>query len=180
MWAINWGDAPTWLAAVFAALAGVIAYRLYQVESKRDQKADDLQAKRDEEALKWQASVCAAWYDTEDHQIEDGALVPVWGVRVVNGSPVPIRQVEVILFRVKPHDDLRVVLTARPSWWMTVGEAATYAKEPGTRGTTRRRLPRIGSVPSGGGASGCCRRASTSSPSRPTARTSLTMKTAST
>jgi hypothetical protein len=96
VWRINWGDAPTWVAAFFALLAGLVAYRLYRVESRRDNLALKLQSQRDDEALRWQASVCAAWYGNEDgqggtfvEQIMTGGL----GVYLINGSSVPIYDV---------------------------------------------------------------------------------------
>jgi len=69
------GDLPTWIAAIAAIVAGTIAYRVYKIESGRDQRAAL-------SARSAQASQIAAWYGlNEDDQ---------WGGFLRNRSELPV------------------------------------------------------------------------------------------
>lgn len=72
------GDLPTWIAAIAAIVAGIIAYRVYKIESGRDQQAA-LNTRRA------QASQIAAWYGLGESDKWGGFLrsrseLPVYNV----------------------------------------------------------------------------------------------------
>lgn len=115
MLAPDWGDVPTWAGAIFtglgflaAGVAGFVAYKIYGVESQRDAVAAELQRLRDEEAIRAQASVVAAWYSGERRDHLDVLGNPTrgwytaWGVWIANGSPVPIYDIRVDFYYSDP------------------------------------------------------------------------------
>ncbi|MEU7855218.1 hypothetical protein [Nonomuraea sp. NPDC049141] len=80
----DWGDIPTWCAAVLALVAGWVAYRLFKIESGRDEKAR-------EEARRAQAVKVAAWFADSP----DGGEEFVPGALIRNASDLPIYNVHV-------------------------------------------------------------------------------------
>ncbi|GAB4049689.1 hypothetical protein GCM10028775_19110 [Catellatospora paridis] len=106
MWTVDWGDAPTWLAFLAASLAGFTAYKVYGVESRRDETAAKLQAQRDDDAIRSQASVVAAWYTRRAYEVTaPGAGTETrhgWGVAIANGSGVPVYDVQVDFYFSSP------------------------------------------------------------------------------
>lgn len=69
-------------AVVAAVAAGVIAHRVYKIESKREGllELDRLQA---------QASQIAAWFEVGEVQLGPGS-VSKWGARINNASQLPV------------------------------------------------------------------------------------------
>jgi hypothetical protein len=86
-----WGDIPTWLATIAATAAGVVAYRVYQIEARRDLISKD-------ERRAAQAAKIAAWYGSQRQNmtLTIGSSVqtrpmpePVWGAFLRNASDLP-------------------------------------------------------------------------------------------
>ena len=91
----NWGDIPTWLATFAAIAAGLVAYRVYQVEAQRDRLAE-------EERKGAQAAKIAAWYGSQSHTVTTRignsvqtypAMKPKWGAFLRNASDLPVYDV---------------------------------------------------------------------------------------
>src|SRR5688572_24776488 len=68
---------------LLAGIAGWVAYRLFKVESLRDQKAEEFRREQAEEKKQDQAAKVGLWYD-----IDAGKMV------VLNASSLPIYAVE--------------------------------------------------------------------------------------
>jgi hypothetical protein len=84
----DWGDIPTWVAAVAAIGAGIIAYRVYWISAGDRRSA--------------QAARVAAWYGLWQHGsvtpnvfMEHPAPEPAWGAFLRNASDLPVYDVVV-------------------------------------------------------------------------------------
>src|SRR5687767_8359389 len=77
----------TTMAAVLAGVAGAVAYRLYKVESLRDQEARDERRARLAGQRQGQASKVCGWYHfRSDEPAKDGSPHYSYGVHVLNTS----------------------------------------------------------------------------------------------
>jgi hypothetical protein len=119
---VQWGDVPGWITAVAtllafggAAYAAVVAKRLYDTEVNRDQARDDA-------ARKEQAARVSAWVDTEtrpgpvkppklkafgETEPARDTTLRVAVVKILNGSELPIYDVEVRFEQDHPGQALR-------------------------------------------------------------------------
>lgn len=110
--AVQWGDVPTWVSAagtvmalIFAAVAAVMAKRVYTIESRRDQQNEIDRRERDEQKRAEQASRVSAWYAAE--KAESGELT--WGAVIRNASELPVYDVNVEYYFLKDqHSQMRV------------------------------------------------------------------------
>lgn len=93
----NWGDIPTWLATTAATAAGIVAYRVYQIEAHRDRLSE-------KERRSAQAAKVAAWYGSRQRDVTLGigdsvqthtVPQPVWGAFLRNASDLPVSDVTV-------------------------------------------------------------------------------------
>jgi hypothetical protein len=93
----DWGDIPTWLATIAATAAGVVAYRVYRIEARRDQVSD-------QERRSMQAGKVAAWYGSREQKVTQRMPnsvqtyilpEPVWGAFLRNASDLPVSDVVV-------------------------------------------------------------------------------------
>ena len=112
----NWGDVPTWVAAVTtflafvaAAFAGLVAYELLKVESGRDLKAEQERTERRDAERRGQASKVAAWYGTWLSPVtySGGAnsgipATPGSGAVIRNASDLPVYDVSIVYFLANP------------------------------------------------------------------------------
>jgi hypothetical protein len=122
--ATDWGDFPTWLAFLAAVVAGLVGYRLYRVESARDertdkdrqlaaedrrlaaedrQRAEDDRRAQTEERRRSQADEVAAWFDSitpthADRFNRDGWII--YGAMIRNASNLPIYDLRAIFFSI--------------------------------------------------------------------------------
>ncbi len=92
----QWGDVPTWInaitttfALVAAAVAAMVAYRLYQIESSREARTAEDRESVAEGRRRAQANKVAAWFDSKD------AASKVWGAVIRNASDLPIFDIQV-------------------------------------------------------------------------------------
>lgn len=86
-----WGDIPTWIAAVAAIGAGIIAYRVYWISAEDRRSA--------------QAARVAAWYGLWQHEavlkmmpntfLKNRPPEPAWGAFLRNASDLPVYDVTV-------------------------------------------------------------------------------------
>lgn len=81
---LEWGDVPTWLAAlggigalIAASIAALMSYRLFKVESERDHNAQEREQRT-------QADRIAAWL------VHDGDGLDDWAIQIQNDSNVPV------------------------------------------------------------------------------------------
>ena len=98
----DWGDIPTWIAAVAAIGAGVIAYRVY--------------AESVEERRSAQASKIAAWYGYKTESVIDTSRVqpihvekPIWGAFLRNASDLPVYDVTVDFYSPDSDDSAHTI-----------------------------------------------------------------------
>jgi hypothetical protein len=91
---VDWGDAPTWLAALLAGIAGIVAYKVYRVESARDERAEAAQRERDAEQRRSQAIQISGWYNIKSFGPRDLAG-SAWRAQVFNGSDQPVYDVRI-------------------------------------------------------------------------------------
>jgi hypothetical protein len=85
-----WGDLPTWIAAIAAIGAGIIAYQLYRI-SEDDRRSA-------------QAAKVAAWYGSRQQTVmqrQEGSVqshpvsAPIWGAYLRNASDLLVYDVKV-------------------------------------------------------------------------------------
>ena len=95
--AVQWGDVPTWIGAVAtvgalagAAVAAGIAYRLYRIESTRDQEAAN-------ERRRAQATRISGWYGltTYREDLPRSKSRQFWKATVRNASDLPVYDVRI-------------------------------------------------------------------------------------
>jgi hypothetical protein len=103
----DWGDVPTWAAAVFALIAGLIAWRafvvsqrayrvahqIYQIESERDERAAEERRERDKAERRAQADKVATWLGRAAPAT--GVEPRVVGANIKNASDLPVYDVAV-------------------------------------------------------------------------------------
>jgi arabinogalactan oligomer/maltooligosaccharide transport system substrate-binding protein len=102
---IHWGDAPTWLGVVLAAVGGFVALRLYVREADRDERAAEERRARDLEARRAQAALISAWYDIQEQEYRsnlDGEMRYTyrWGAYLRNASELPVYEVKIDFYAV--------------------------------------------------------------------------------
>jgi hypothetical protein len=56
------GDVPTWVGAILAGVAGVAAFRVYLIESRRDQQTEKERRAREDDVRRAQAMRVVAWF----------------------------------------------------------------------------------------------------------------------
>ena len=85
---IDWGDVPTALALLAALIAGYVGYRIYKVESERDQNA----ALERRSAQAARVSLWIEYVDVEGEVLseEPHHSEPFWQVTIRNGSDLPV------------------------------------------------------------------------------------------
>jgi hypothetical protein len=97
---VDWGDVPGWIQAgatvallVAAVIAGVLASRIYKIESARDRRYA-------EERQKDQASLVSAWVERRDSALllGEGAAGPGHFLILKNASVLPVYDVSVRYF----------------------------------------------------------------------------------
>ena len=86
--AIDWGDAPTWLATAGAITAAFFAYKAVGIESGRDEQ-------RREAERSAQASAVAAW---GTDQLIASSTGWTGGIRIQNASAVPVYEARVTIY----------------------------------------------------------------------------------
>lgn len=100
--AVEWGDVPTWVNAAVTGAALWAAYRavkasgqMLKIEQKRDAKrdAEDRDRRQQAEAAE-QADKVAAWPEERPDEFGKFAEPTEWGTRLVNGSALPVYNVE--------------------------------------------------------------------------------------
>lgn len=115
---IAWGDVPTWVASVVAALtlaaavvAGILTARVYNLERNRDLQADADRAEAAERDLRSQAALVSAWLDTSAARrmpallIRNASDLPVYACSLLlRGSDglEPIAELQVVPPTVQP------------------------------------------------------------------------------
>ncbi|MGL5823427.1 MAG: hypothetical protein ACRCYU_00970 [Nocardioides sp.] len=102
---LDWGDVPSWIAAI-ATLGALVAAGwavkkasdTFKLELKRDseRQAHDEQAEQADLIAAW-----SAWLKPDDTRMRAG-----WGALIVNGSPLPVYEATIELYG--PVGDLRV------------------------------------------------------------------------
>ncbi|MDI1463231.1 hypothetical protein QEZ54_19810 [Catellatospora sp. KI3] len=90
---------------VLGGVAGIVAYRLYKVESERDRQAELLRLEQAHERARHQASRIGYWYDTDERclNVFNASSLPIYGIRVV------LRQDSTRLAELAPPFNQRVV-----------------------------------------------------------------------
>lgn len=105
---IAWGDAPSWGALAFTILAARIAYRVYRIESRRDQRAEEERRGRESEGRQSQAALVCAWYGqsgvTEPSPLGRVVVRHEWGAYVRNASPLPIYGLRIAFYYLSDSD----------------------------------------------------------------------------
>lgn len=100
-------------SAVLAAVAGIVAYKLFKVESARDLQSHEFQVKRDSEDRRRQASMIGIWAETKSE---------ILTLFVANHSPLPIYACHIFA---APHHDAQ--LTANRETHQVVGQGRYIA-----------------------------------------------------
>jgi hypothetical protein len=99
---LNWGDVPTWVGVLFAGVAGLIAYRLYQIENKRDRQNAERLDRLEQEGTRRQANQICGWYGVMNELAEhaSGADIPGtgWGAIIRNASDLPVYNVMIFFY----------------------------------------------------------------------------------
>jgi len=111
--ALHWGDIPTWIVAattllafIAAAYGGMIAHRLYLIESGRDTEAEVERQARREAERRAQANKVAAWFSRwESLSLSSNGTYTRWGALVRNASDLPILDVRIFFYRVQDPGD---------------------------------------------------------------------------
>ena len=100
----GWGDIPSWMSAFgsvfalgFAAVAVVVARRMYQIESERDQVSAEARSVQESFARRAQAASVSAWCGVS----RDGR----WGAFVRNASETPVYQAYLTVLGPDDHSD---------------------------------------------------------------------------
>ncbi|MGC4886686.1 hypothetical protein [Micromonospora sp. DT227] len=116
------GDLATWIGSLaniatlgLALLAGVVSFRVYKIESGRDQRAEDERRERAEDDRRGQADLVSVWYGrssgkmvTQWAAIGGGERIFLrWAAHILNGSNLPIYDVTVF-FSLLDSDDQTV------------------------------------------------------------------------
>ncbi|MBQ1019858.1 hypothetical protein KBX71_18595 [Micromonospora sp. D93] len=105
----EFGDVATWIGAVanvatvvLALVASLVGFRIYKIESGRDQRAEDERRERAEDQRRSQAQLISVWFAeaTKKEHTNWGKSgtreVKVWAAHVLNASNQPIYDVLVI------------------------------------------------------------------------------------
>lgn len=111
------GDLATWIGAIanlatvlLAVVASLVGFRVYRIESGRDQRAEGERRERAEDDRRGQAQLVSAWYgrslrpSTGSTSRSSVVIVneEVWAVQLLNASNLPVYDVQVSL--IKPDD----------------------------------------------------------------------------
>ncbi|MET8909504.1 hypothetical protein [Micromonospora sp. NPDC004551] len=103
------GDVATWIGSTanvatcgLALAAAVVGFRVYKIESGRDQRAEDERRERAADARRSQAELVSVWWGQATKTVYSdwgGKLGPrevnVWAAHVLNASNLPVYQVVV-------------------------------------------------------------------------------------
>jgi arabinogalactan oligomer / maltooligosaccharide transport system substrate-binding protein len=107
--AADWGDVPTWLSSIatilavgFAAAAGVVARRVYRIESERDQVRAEERQQLDAFLRRTQAALVSAWWGWRAGGDDDRA--GRWGAFVRNASETPVYQASLTMLDIHDPD----------------------------------------------------------------------------
>ncbi|WP_051110606.1 sugar ABC transporter substrate-binding protein [Longispora albida] len=109
-------DWPAWISAIasvltllFAALAGWVAFRVYRIESRRDEAAAADQSDRAAQARRAQAALVSAWWGRHSSLpgifVRNASEVPVYQASVSLIDPVGVGLAEVVELPVVPPAD---------------------------------------------------------------------------
>ncbi|MCX5070893.1 hypothetical protein OOJ91_34155 [Micromonospora lupini] len=117
------GDLATWIGAianvatvVLALTASLVGFRVYQIESGRDQRAEEDRRERAEIERRGQAQLVSVWFDTSTppkeidtdargRKIWPGIVLPVDGAgHLLNASNLPVHDAELHFVVVYPDE----------------------------------------------------------------------------
>ncbi|WP_328384416.1 hypothetical protein OHQ88_33565 (plasmid) [Micromonospora zamorensis] len=123
------GDLATWIGAianvatvVLALTASLVGFRIYRIESARDQRAEQDRGERTADERRRQAQMVSLWYapitreTVENSPVSARAqfrrMTKVWAAHILNASHLPVYDVEVTFHRRRPEAGAHASMTA--------------------------------------------------------------------